>query len=76
MRILGVSRDTPADNKKFAEKNAFGYDLLTDADKALDKMILGEDGGRWAALVDADGKLEKAWPKVQPNFPTTCMSEI
>lgn len=76
MRILGVSRDTPADNKKFREKNDFGYDLLTDSEKALDKMVLGEEGGRWAVLVDADGKVEKVWPKVVPAFPKTCVAEI
>jgi peroxiredoxin len=76
VQIFGVSCDTPADNKAWKEKEGFGYDLLTDADKALDKMVLGENAGRWAVLMDADGKLEKAWPKVQPNFPSKGISEI
>jgi peroxiredoxin len=76
VRILGVSPDTPADNKAWKEKLGFGYDLLTDSEKVLDKMVLGEDVGRWAVLVDADGKVEKVWPKVQPAFPKKAVDEI
>jgi peroxiredoxin len=76
VRILGVSCDTPADNKAWKEKQGYGYDLLTDAEKTLDNMVLGEAGGRWAVLVDADGKIEKVWPKVQPAFPKKVVDEI
>ena len=33
--IFGVSFDTPAENKAFAEAEAFGFRLLSDVDRAV-----------------------------------------
>jgi len=34
-RIIGVSFDTPADNKAFADAQEFGYPLLSDVDQSV-----------------------------------------
>jgi peroxiredoxin Q/BCP len=33
--VLGASYDTPADNKAFADSEAFGFRLLSDVDRAV-----------------------------------------
>lgn len=35
MAILGVSFDTPADNRAFAEAQSFPYPLLSDLDRSV-----------------------------------------
>ncbi len=33
--MVGISTDSPADNKAFRDKFAFPYDLLSDEDKSM-----------------------------------------
>jgi thioredoxin-dependent peroxiredoxin len=44
--VLGISFDTPAENKLFAEAQEFGFPLLSDVDRAV--------GRRYDVLRDAD----------------------
>ena len=75
--ILGISPDKPAKLKKFDDKYSLGFTLLSDEDHsvaeaygvwALKKNYGKEYMGvvRSAFLVGADGKIEKAWPKISP----------
>ena len=44
--VLGISFDTPADNKLFADAQEFGFPLLSDIDQSV--------GRRYDVLRDAD----------------------
>lgn len=75
--IVGISPDSQAAQRKFADKFNLGYDLLTDTDHAA-----GEAYGVWqeknmygkkymgivrsAFLVDSEGRIEQVWYKVSP----------
>jgi peroxiredoxin Q/BCP len=68
--IVGVSCDTPAENRAFREKFDFPYDLLCDEDRTV-SMTYGAaesaDQGypaRISYLLDPDGRVAKAYPKV------------
>jgi peroxiredoxin Q/BCP len=84
--IIGVSPDTPAKLKKFDDKYGLGFTLVSDADHAiaekygvwvLKKMYGKEYMGvqRSAFLVGADGKIERAWPKISPKDTPTKLLE-
>jgi thioredoxin-dependent peroxiredoxin len=76
--VLGVSPDEPSKQKKFDEKYALGFPLLADTDHAV-----AESYGAWgtksmygrtyqgvirsAFLVDEQGKIAEAWPKISPK---------
>jgi len=45
-RVIGLSFDTPAENKAFADAQQFGFTLLSDVD--------GQVGRRYRVLRDAD----------------------
>ena len=68
--IMGVSFDTPAANKAFAEKYQFPYNLLCDVDKLVGIAYGAADDAsaraarRISVLVDPDGVVHKVWPKV------------
>ena len=74
--MLGVSKDTPAAQKKFAEKHDLPFPLLSDADLVVHKAwgVWGEKVMygkkimgtiRTTVIVGADGKVEQAYPKVK-----------
>jgi peroxiredoxin Q/BCP len=74
--VLGVSKDTPAAQKKFAEKYDLPFPLLSDADLAVQKAwgVWGEKvmygkkvmgAIRTTVIVGADGKVEQVFPKVK-----------
>ncbi|MEG0321787.1 MAG: thioredoxin-dependent thiol peroxidase [Oscillospiraceae bacterium] len=76
--VIGVSRDSVASHKKFAEKFKLPFILLADTDmavlKAYDvwqlkplygKMLPGVV--RSTYIIDANGVIEKAMPKVSPD---------
>lgn len=76
--VIGVSRDSVASHKKFAEKFKLPFILLADTDmavlKAYDvwqlkplygKMLPGVV--RSTYIIDANGIIEKAMPKVSPD---------
>lgn len=73
--VLGISRDSPASHKKFAEKHSLGVKLASDADHkvteaygawALKKMYGKESYGvvRSTFLIDPRGKVAHIWRKV------------
>jgi len=76
--VLGISPDKPAKQKRFDEKYGLGFPLLADEDHAVaeaygawgEKSMYGKKYQgiiRSAFLVDAKGKVERAWPKVSPK---------
>jgi peroxiredoxin Q/BCP len=64
--ILGVSFDTPAENKAFAEKYGFGFPLLCDTTRAMGLAYKAcKDAGakhadRVSYIIDAEGRIEHA----------------
>ncbi len=76
--VLGISPDKPAKQKKFDDKYGLGFPLLADEDHTV-----AESYGAWgeksmygrkymgiirsAFLVDEDGNLAEAWPKISPK---------
>jgi len=70
--VLGVSYDTPEKNRKFAEKNALPFRLLSDRDHELAKSVgaaraLVPFAKRISYLVGPDGVVLEAYPKVDPG---------
>ncbi len=76
--ILGVSPDKPAKQAKFDEKYGLGFPLLADEDRAVaeaygawgEKSMYGKTYQgiiRSAFLIDEQGKIEQAWPKISPK---------
>jgi peroxiredoxin Q/BCP len=77
-RVLGISPDSVEDVKKFADKFDLGFTLLADADHAVadaygtwgEKSMYGKKywGVRRATfLIDPDGTVARAFPKVSPK---------
>ncbi len=77
-RVIGVSPDTVEAVKKFADKYELGFTLLADADHAVaeaygawgEKSMYGKKYmgvQRSTFLIDAEGKIAKVFPKVQPK---------
>lgn len=75
VEIIGVSRDSVADQRAFKEKYSFPFRLLADVDSkicdAFGTLVERErDGkktmgvGRATFLIGKDGKVEKVWPAV------------
>lgn len=76
--VLGVSPDQPAKQAKFDDKYGLGFPLLADEDHAVaeaygawgEKKMYGKTYQgiiRSAFLIDEQGKVEQAWPKVSPK---------
>ena len=76
--VLGISRDTPAAQKKFKEKYNLPYTLLADVDETVckqfgvlkeknmyGKKVMGIE--RTTFLIGGDRKLLKIFPKVKPE---------
>jgi thioredoxin-dependent peroxiredoxin len=67
--VLGISFDSPADNKAFREKFDFPFRLLSDDDEQVGVAYGTRDAGtdkvhfakRHAYLVDPDGVVRKAY---------------
>jgi peroxiredoxin Q/BCP len=73
--VVGISPDVPGDQLAFDEKFSLGFPLLADPDHAVadawgawgEKKLYGKVSVgliRSAFLVDADGRIEKAWYRV------------
>ncbi len=73
---MGISRDGPAAQKKFKEKHALPFPLLSDPDAGVQqawgvwkeknlygKKTMGTE--RTTVVVGADGKVESVFPKVK-----------
>jgi peroxiredoxin Q/BCP len=74
--VLGVSRDSPASHRKFAEKHGLSLKLASDQEHkvteaygawALKKMYGKESYGvvRSTFLIDSQGKIAHIWKKVK-----------
>jgi peroxiredoxin Q/BCP len=74
--VVGISRDSPASQKKFKEKYDLPFPLLSDQDTEVQKAwgvwkeknmygkkVMGTE--RTTVIVGADGKVEKVFPKVK-----------
>ena len=73
--ILGVSFDTPAENKRFAEKFSFNFPLICDTDRTIGTAYganadPGKGAQRVGVIIDPQGKIKewharvdaRAWP--------------
>lgn len=73
VEVLGVSFDEPAANKKFVDAEKLQFRLLSDTDRKLAVAVGAADSPeagvakRISYLVDADGKVIKAYDDVDPN---------
>lgn len=76
--VLGVSPDKPAKQKKFDDKYSLGFPLLADEDHSVaeaygawgEKSMYGRTYMgiiRSAYLVDENGDVAEAWPKISPK---------
>jgi peroxiredoxin Q/BCP len=76
--VFGVSADTVRAHDRFALKHKLGFPLLADPEHSLieaygvwvEKSLYGRKYfgiQRSSFLVDADGRVEQAWPKVSPE---------
>ena len=70
--MLGVSYDSPEKNRKFAEKNALPFRLLSDSSRELAKSVgagraLIPLAKRISYLVGSDGVVLEAYAKVDPK---------
>jgi peroxiredoxin Q/BCP len=76
--VVGISPDKPARQKKFDTKYGLGFPLLADEDHGVaeaygawgEKSMYGRKFMgiiRSAFLVDEDGTIEAAWPKISPK---------
>ena len=73
--IVGVSFDTPAENKKFAEKYHFNFPLICDTDRKIGtaygaNVDPAKGAQRVGVVIDRNGKIKewharvdaRAWP--------------
>jgi len=78
VEVLGLSPDTPEDQKKFDVKYSLGFPLLADTDHAVaeaygvwgDKTNYGKTYKgiiRSSFLIDERGNVQRAWYKVKPE---------
>jgi peroxiredoxin Q/BCP len=86
--IIGISPDKPSRLQKFDEKYGLGFTLLSDEDhgvaerlgvwvekKNYGKTYMGVQ--RSAFLIDAQGTIEQAWPKISPkDTPTNLLAAL
>jgi thioredoxin-dependent peroxiredoxin len=86
--VVGISPDKPAKQKKFDEKYSLGFPLLADEDHSVaeaygawgEKSMYGRKYMgiiRSAFLVDENGVLVAAWPKISPkDTPTNLLKAL
>ena len=76
MAVLGISKDSPAAQKKFKERYELPFPLLSDADTRVQqawgvwkekvmygKKVMGTE--RTTVVVGPDGRVEQVFPKVK-----------
>ncbi len=73
--VLGISFDTPADNKAFRDKHEFPFALLSDADKSVAGAYqalrdpddqFADYPQRISYLIDAEGVIAAAYQVADP----------
>ena len=76
--VVGISPDTPSQQKKFDEKHGLGFPLLSDAENAIamdfgvwgEKKMYGKTSMgivRSAFLIDENGRIAAAQYKISPT---------
>lgn len=67
--VLGISADSVTSHAKFADKYQLPFPLLSDQSKATIKayQAWGPFTKRLSYLIDPEGKIAKAYPKVSPK---------
>jgi peroxiredoxin Q/BCP len=83
VQILGASFDDAAENAKFAAKYKFNFPLLCDTDRSIG-LAYGaasspsdEYAKRIAYLIDENGKIAEAHPKVDArNYPKEQLARL
>ncbi len=80
---MGVSFDTPEENKAFAEKFSFNFPLLCDTDRrmGLDYGACDDasaaNARRVGVLIGPDGRVKAWYPKVDARaFPAQALQQI
>lgn len=79
VKVLGMSKDTAASHRKFADKYELPFMLLSDSGIAVmpaydvwkEKKLYGKVSMgtvRSTVLIDENGIIEKVWPKVKPDL--------
>lgn len=86
--VLGISPDKPSKQLKFAQKYSLGFQLLSDPDHEVaeafdvwqEKNMYGRKYMgiiRSAFLIDRDGTVAEAWPKISPkDTPTKLLKAL
>lgn len=80
-QVLGVSFDTPADNKAFAEKFRFPFPLLCDVDRKIGLAYKACDTAseayakRFTYVIGPDGKIERAIDTKDPGAQAEALSK-
>ena len=70
--IVGVSCDSPADNRAFRDKFAFPFDLLCDEDRSVSMRYGAADSEdqatpkRISYLIDPEGRIVRVYKTVVP----------
>jgi len=78
VKVIGVSRDSVASHKKFAENNHLPFTLLADTERAVteaygvwqEKKLYGKVSMgvvRSTYIIGGDGVIEKTMPNVKPD---------
>ncbi len=84
--IVGISPDPPAKLARFDDKHGLGFTLLSDPDHEVaerygvwaEKSMYGRRYMgivRSAFLIDSDGTIAEAWPKISPKDTPTKLVE-
>ena len=83
MQILGASFDDVDENAKFAAKYKFNFPLLCDTDRSIGLAYgaasspADEYAKRIAYLIDENGKIAEAHPKVDArNYPKEQLARL
>jgi peroxiredoxin Q/BCP len=83
VQILGISFDSPADNKAFADKNHFEFPLLSDSTKSIAiaygaaKDATAGYPNRITAVIGPDGTLEQLITDVKAaTHPATLLETL
>jgi thioredoxin-dependent peroxiredoxin len=84
--ILGASFDPPETNRAFAEKQGFGFRLLSDVDRRVGELYEtkrhpSEQGAEWPKrrtyLIDPQGRIRKAYRVTDiPAHPEEVLSDL
>jgi thioredoxin-dependent peroxiredoxin len=69
MTVLGISPDSVADVRAFADKYGLGFTLLADEDASVARLygVWTDHTERTTFLIDPDGEVARVFPRVRPD---------